>query len=242
MKRIKSIHFIHDKILAYTPYKMNQPTNAVKIIDLSKRFSKKDIKRELKANGFGSVDIIVFEKYIYTEDYHTALVWFRPTKKPFVIETRRFLTERFEKNKRGIVSIPVRCAKTPEVEHNEKWCLTENKSIRPDDMVGRITELERKLNRQEDIIYQLIGGLFHQTKQRDTLEYWVDTLFDRPHTTPSSNQEGDNWPTTRQGDELEVEVKGLKKAMSHLEDKLKRLARPHRRIIVDTESDDQCVA
>ena len=242
MKRIKSIHFIHDKILAYTPYKMNQPTNAVKIIDLSKRFSKKDIKRELKANGFGSVDIIVFEKYIYTEDYHTALVWFRPTKKPFVIETRRLLTERFEKNKRGIVSIPARCAKTPEVEHNEKWCLTENKSLRPDDMVGRITELESKLNRQEDIIYQLIGGLFHQTKQRDTLDYWLDTLFDRPHTTPNTIQEGDDWPTTRQGDELEVEVKGLKKAMSHLEDKLKRLARPHRTRIVDTESDDQCVA
>ena len=221
---------------------MNQPTTALKIIDLSKRFSKKDIKRELKANGFGSVDIIVFEKDIYTEDYHTALVWLRPTKKPFVIETRSLLTERFKKSKRGIVSIPVRCAKTPEVEHNEKWCLTENKSIRPDDMVGRITELERKLNRQEDIIYQLIGGLFHQTKQRDTLEYWVDTLFDRPHTFLETVQEGDSWPTTRQGDELEIEVKGLKKTMAELEDKLKRIARPHRRIIVDTESDDQCVA
>jgi uncharacterized coiled-coil protein SlyX len=221
---------------------MNQPTTALKIIDLSKRFSKKDIKRELKANGFGSVDMIVFEKDIYTEDYHTALVWLRPTKKPFVIETRSLLTKRFEKSKRRIVSIPVRCAKTPEVEHNEKWCLTENKSIRPDDMVGRITELERKLNRQEDIIYQLIGGLFHQTKQRDTIDYWLDILFDRPHTTPNTIQEGDDWPTTRQGDELEIEVKGLKKAMAELEDKLQRIARPHRRIIVDTESDDQCVA
>jgi uncharacterized coiled-coil protein SlyX len=221
---------------------MNQPITALKIIDFSKKFSKKDIKRELKANGFGSVDIIVFEKDIYTEEYHTALVWLRPTKKPFVIETRRLLTERFEKSKRGIVSIPVRCAKTPEVEHNEKWCLTENKSPRPDDMVGRITELESKLNRQEDIIYQLIGGLFHQTKQRDTLEYWLDTLFDRPHTFPKTIQESDAWPTTRQGDDLEVEVKGLKKAMAELEDKLKRLARPHRRIIVDSESDDQCVA
>jgi uncharacterized coiled-coil protein SlyX len=221
---------------------MNQPTTAVKIIDLSKRFSKKDIKRELKANGFGSVDIIVFKKDIDTEEFHTALVWFRPTKKPFVIETRRLLTEGLEKSKRGIVSIPVRCAKTPEVQHNETWYLTENKSLRPDDMVGRITELESKLNRQENIIYQLIGGLFHQRKQRDTIEYWLDTLFDRPHTTPNSNQEGDSWPTTRQGDELEVEVKGLKKAMSHLEDKLKRLSRPHRTRIVDSDSDEECIA
>jgi uncharacterized coiled-coil protein SlyX len=221
---------------------MNQPTTALKIIDLSKRFSKKDIKRELKANGFGSVDIIVFKKDIDTEDYHTALVWLRPTKKPFVIETRSLLTERFKMSKSGIVSIPVRCAKTPEVEHNEKWCLTKNKSPRPDDMVGRITELENKLNRQEDIIYQLIGGLFHQEKQRDTLNYWLDTLFDLPHIFPKTIQESDPWPTTRQGDELEVEVKGLKKTMAHLEDKLKRLGRPHRTRIVDTESDEECIA
>lgn len=238
----KSIHFVENKVPAHPSYKMNQPTTAVKIIDLSKRFSKKDIKRELKANGFGSVDIIVFKKNIDTEELHTVLVWFRPTKKPFVIEMRTLLTERLEKSKRGIVSIPVRCAKTPEVQHNEKWCLTENKSLRPDDMVGRITELESKLNRQENIIYQLIGGLFHQRKQRDTIEYWLDTLFDRPHTTPNSNQEGTNWPTTRQGDELEVEVKGLKKAMAELEDKLKRLSRPHRTRIVDSETDEECIA
>jgi uncharacterized coiled-coil protein SlyX len=220
---------------------MFQPTTALNIIDLSKRFSKKDIKRELKANGFGSVDIIVFKEGL-TADKHTVLVWFRPTKKPFVIETRILLTERFEKSKRGIVSIPVRCAKTPEVQHNEKWYLTNNESLRPDDMVGRITELESKLNRQENIIHQLIGGLFHQRKQRHTIDYWLDTLFGHPHTTPNSNQEGDSWPTTRQGDELEVEVKGLKSAMAHLENKLNTLERPHRTRIVDSESDEECLA
>jgi hypothetical protein len=221
---------------------MNQPTTAVKIIDLSKRFSKKDIKRELKANGFGSVDIIVFENNIHRAEKHTALVWFRPTKKSFVIETRTLLTDRFEKSKRGIVHIPVRCAKTPEVENNGTWYLTENKSLRPDDMMGRITELESKLKRHQDILYQFIGGLFCQTKQRDTQEYWLDILFDRPNKTPNFNQECDGWPTTRQGDDLEVEVKVLKKTMAELEDKLKRLTRTQRTRIVDSESDEDCLA
>jgi hypothetical protein len=221
---------------------MNQPTNAIKIVELSKMFSKKDIKRELKANGFGSVDVIVFEKGLSIYN-HTALVWFRPTTtKRFVIETRTFLTERFKSSRSGMVDIPVRCAETPEVEQNEKWYLMENKSPRPDDMVGRITELDDKLNRHQDILYQLIGGLFHQRKQRDTQDYWLDILFDRPHTTPKSNQEGTKWPTTRQGDELEAEVKGLKTAMADLEDKVKSLARTHRTRIVDTESDDECIA
>ena len=229
---------------------MNQPTNAVKIIDLSTMFSKKDIKRELKANGFGSVDVIVFEKGVGTYN-HTVLVWFRPTTKRFVIETRSLLTERFENSKRGIVDIPVRCA---EIELNGKWYLMENKSLRPDDMMGRVTELEKiienmesKLKRHEDILHQLIGGLFNQSKQRDTIDFWQAVLFDTPYS--KSNQEDPGWPTTRQGDDLEVEVKDLKSAMARdqqkiadLEDKLKRLARPHRTRIVDTESDDQCLA
>jgi hypothetical protein len=231
---------------------MNQPTNALKIIDLSKMYSKKDIKRELKANGFGSVDTMVFqEDPINEHDTHTVYVWFRPTKKPFVVAKRCELTQKLGETIYKTTEIPVRCAQTPRIEDDEQWCLGENTCSHPDDMKTRlrirelektIDKLEHKLELHEDIIYQLLGGLFHQGKQRVTLESHLNILFDLPQITTFSSQEGDNWPTTRQGDKLEADVKGLKKAMDNLEDKLKSIARSKRTIIVDTESDDECVA
>lgn len=228
----KSIDFFYQLEKAYPPLdlsKMNYPTNAVKIVDLSKMYSKKDIKRELKAAGLGRVDFIVFEEPSYNgANSHSAYVWFRPTRKSCVIAKRCELTRKLLETTFRMTSIQVRCAETPRTEYNEDWCLTENKALRPEDDVGdsvnelpdRMTALENTVDQlksdltcHRNIIYQLLGGLFNQDTQPATLDHYVNVLFNN-QSKPKDYTEESNWPTTRQGDLLEEEVERINERLS----------------------------
>jgi hypothetical protein len=48
---------------------------------------KRDIKREFKAAGYGSIDTILFEPETF-EGYNTVYVWFRPTTNESVNQKR----------------------------------------------------------------------------------------------------------------------------------------------------------
>jgi len=200
---------------------MSYPATSVKLVGISKIYSKKDIKREMKAAGFGRVDSIKFEEVSYNSSTtHSAYVWFRPTKKSFVLAKRCELTKKFSETTYRMTSIRVRCVETPRTEYNEDWCLTENNSPRVEeageynqmeltaDLVNRVNCLEDKLERHATVLHQLIGGLFHQGKQKGMIDSYVSILFDQPNTTPI---DGNEWPTTRQGDCLKEHLESLEK-------------------------------
>ena len=75
----------------------------------------------------------------------------------------------------------------------------------------KIRELEEKLENTHQVLYQLVGGLFCHEKQSSTLDCYVDTLFG----TENRNRliTGNQYPTTRQGDECEQRLNILEKAI-----------------------------
>jgi hypothetical protein len=88
----------------------------------------------------------------------------------------------------------------------------------------KINSLEKKINGVEDVVYQLIGGLFNQTTQSDMIDSHLCSLNGNKYT---GNQidEDTIWPTTRQGDQHEEEIKLLKHQVSKLEDTVALLMR-----------------
>jgi len=203
---------------------MNPPAS-IEIIGLSTTYTKKDIKRELKANGLGHVDEIHFVP-TRIHNLQRAYVWFRPTKKAFVVAKREKLAQKISEDMHGLANIRVCCVETPRIFHpivpeedrvNEDiyWCVTKGSSL-PLQQERRIVELERKIKSITDVMLQLLDGLFNQGTQKTILEYYINILLDRPESPVDSGEF--TWPTTRQGDELEWKVESLKTKISQLED------------------------
>ena len=87
----------------------------------------------------------------------------------------------------------------------------------------KIDSLEKKLDGVENVVYQLIGGLFNQSTQFNMIDSHISCLRG---TTCTSELEGQSvWPTTRQGDANEYEIKILKQQVSKLEDTVALLVR-----------------
>jgi hypothetical protein len=70
-----------------------------------------------------------------------------------------------------------------------------------------VDELNQKIENQKIVIYQLLGGLFNHSEQKNILNKHIDTLdgeTDESFVTVSSRWE--YYPTTRQGDALEEQL------------------------------------
>jgi hypothetical protein len=79
-----------------------------------------------------------------------------------------------------------------------------------------IQSLKSELKGVQQVVYQLLGGLFCQSSQRGILEHHVDLLFSESERVKSrfddsepDNSKWTNWPTTRQGDEAERRIEAL---------------------------------
>lgn len=88
---------------------------------------------------------------------------------------------------------------------------------------NKIDELQRKLEGIHNVVYQLIGGLFHQRDQNEILSYHLDNLFcQERHNSPIQDiSKWEIWPTTRQGDECENKISNLENKVRNLEYHLK---------------------
>lgn len=85
----------------------------------------------------------------------------------------------------------------------------------------KIEALERKLEGTHNVVYQLIGGLFHQRDQNQILKLHTDILFGRQLGKYSDDtSKWDNYPTTRQGDECEKKIAELEVKLQMLEEDL----------------------
>lgn len=70
-----------------------------------------------------------------------------------------------------------------------------------------------RMNSMEDVIYQLLGGLFNHTKQKGILQTHIDILLYKRYdeNTTVNLSKWDNYPTTRQGDSNEERIEFLEK-------------------------------
>jgi chaperonin cofactor prefoldin len=102
----------------------------------------------------------------------------------------------------------------------------------------KVANLEEKLEGARNVIYQLLGGLFHQERQSGILDLHMDVLYperrrqdadtdaDAAGDIPDvdDDDEANVFPTTRQGDALERRIFELEKRLaSMLQDKENKL-------------------
>jgi len=77
----------------------------------------------------------------------------------------------------------------------------------------------KKIKNIENVVYQLLGGLFNQSTQENTLEFYLDALDDRIHTMYDQDKcKWEDTPTTRQGDYCEKRIKKLEKELNTLKE------------------------
>jgi len=84
-----------------------------------------------------------------------------------------------------------------------------------------IESLEKKVEGIQNVVYQLLGGLFNQYNQGPALENYLRVLF--PENKFNYSQENtetsewNNWPTTRQGDNNELRIADLESQIRELQ-------------------------
>jgi len=188
---------------------------------------KRDIKREFKTAGYGSINKILFEPETFN-GYNTVYIWFRPTTNEEVLEKRNELQWNVENDCSQYNYIDICCEKTPRLGNGtfDRWFLIPNTeretpsvSVKKDSdqvtyLMARIAELEERLECNVNTTYQLLGGLFHQTNQRHVLDNCVGYLLRGKHSLVPSGES--IWPTTRQGDELEKKVEDLEAKLEQM--------------------------
>jgi len=82
-----------------------------------------------------------------------------------------------------------------------------------------IDELSGKIHITQHVIRHLLDGIYHQHKQRKTIRALNNTLYQiDPNSNPYLDEIDpyDNFPTTRQGDELERKVAQLEKQLEDM--------------------------
>ena len=89
----------------------------------------------------------------------------------------------------------------------------------------KIDSLEKKLNGVENVVYQLLGGLFNQSTQSSILDTHLCCLRGNETETSGEINQDAIWPTTRQGDRNEEEIRLLKQQVSKLEGTVEMLVR-----------------
>lgn len=87
------------------------------------------------------------------------------------------------------------------------------------ELESRIYDLETQLKAAQETIFQLLGGLFNQETQTQTLDNHMKFLYTGRTFTDEEIAES-RWPTTRQGDENEERIQQLEKDNALLKEKL----------------------
>jgi hypothetical protein len=99
--------------------------------------------------------------------------------------------------------------------------LIEDQAKTIEDQAYKIEELSKKLNNVTQVVYQLLGGIFNQSRQCETLRQNIDVLYTgeiQPRTRHDEpdDSEWEHWPTTRQGDDSERRIEALEKTVREM--------------------------
>ena len=108
-------------------------------------------------------------------------------------------------------------------------CIEELEPIVPKQLEfeSRIYDLEIKLSAAQETIYQLLGGLFNQETQKQSLDNHMKFLYTGSALTDEEIEES-RWPTTRQGDANEARIQQLEENIDVLVKRLKQGKPLHR--------------
>jgi hypothetical protein len=80
----------------------------------------------------------------------------------------------------------------------------------------KIQDLETKLERVSQVVYQLLGGLYNQETQKHIIQEYFNCMYPEHEgemETNNTNLTCSPWPTTRQGDEHEKRIEVLEKVV-----------------------------
>jgi len=80
-----------------------------------------------------------------------------------------------------------------------------------------IDELKLSIKGLHDTVYQLIGGLFNQSSQGDVIDMHYATLHSKDPVIECKVNRASIWPTTRQGDALELRMNAMELRLHYLE-------------------------
>jgi hypothetical protein len=83
--------------------------------------------------------------------------------------------------------------------------------------------LLKKIKNVENVVYQLLGGLFNQTTQDEILTSHLNRLLDLNLKPTFTNEEKNIWPTTRQGDDHEIQLNELTKLIQKQQEQINAL-------------------
>jgi uncharacterized coiled-coil protein SlyX len=82
----------------------------------------------------------------------------------------------------------------------------------------KVESLQQDLDGVKNVLYQLLGGLYHQRDQSSILNVHLQQLY--PHYQACGSDENvsewDIWPTTRQGDNNQVRIAALEKKLAEI--------------------------
>lgn len=192
-----------------------------------------------KKPGFGeNVDQVVKSAFVHFSDpwfcsdkeYHFQCRTFMgnidfwetiATGKPYKLHVSQTEYWLFLKNKNPVQRTMMNIHQVVENgRHLEGLIEAQAKTIQ--EQAEKIEALERKLEGTHQVVYQLLGGLFHQRDQNGILSTHLDNLFCRK-IGEYRNHDGskwDIWPTTRQGDECEKKISELEEKLQILEEDL----------------------
>jgi hypothetical protein len=98
------------------------------------------------------------------------------------------------------------------------------KSEEEEEEESRLDQLQKKIDGIDNVVYQLLGGMFNHETQSNILDFHLRTLSWKKNTntdTDSNDEEFLNesaWPTTRQGDQNEEDIRLLKQQVLKLEE------------------------
>jgi uncharacterized coiled-coil protein SlyX len=91
---------------------------------------------------------------------------------------------------------------------------------KPVDQLERLEKIEEKLEGVHEVVYQLVGGLYCQNEQSNSIDRHVNHLF--PNSKEAIISEDTSkwtiWPTTRQGDECERRLEALENKLKQSEE------------------------
>ena len=84
--------------------------------------------------------------------------------------------------------------------------------------IQTINELKQSVKGLQYTVYQLIGGLFNHQTQSDVIEMHVESLNSFKCKDREEIQDAYIWPTTRQGDALELRMNAMELRLHYLEE------------------------
>ena len=84
-----------------------------------------------------------------------------------------------------------------------------------------ISNLSKKLDNVTQSVYQILGGIFNQSSQCETLRQYTDALYTGETQPRTRHDDPDDskwecWPTTRQGDENERRIESLEQTVREM--------------------------